>query len=244
MIFKIFRYLEYLALKFQGKGYGAISIDKEVSAVLRLLKGNLNMAIDIGANIGSYTERLLQSKPDIEVHLFEPASVNYLKLISKFENFSNVFINQLAVSNQNQASILYSNFAGSPLGSLSKRNLSHFNVEFEEQENIVSIKFEDYWRDILKMKAIDLVKMDIEGHELDALNGLGESIRSIKLIQFEFGGCNIDSRTYFQDFWYFFKNNNFELYRITPFGSQHVKQYREFDESFVTTNYLAKNKAL
>lgn len=244
MIFKLFRYLEYLALKAQGKGYGAISIDKEVSAALRLLKGNLNLAIDIGANIGSYTERLLQSKPDIEVHLFEPAAINYPKLNSKFENLSNVFINQLAVSNQNQTSILYSNFAGSPLGSLSKRNLKHFNVDFEEQEQIVTIRFEDYWRNQLNSKTIDLVKMDIEGHELDALNGFGESIKSIKLIQFEFGGCNIDSRTYFQDFWYFFKGNNFELYRITPFGDQPVTHYREFDESFVTTNYLAKNTTL
>jgi len=60
------------------------------------------------------------------------------------------------------------------------------------------------------------------------------------VIQFEFGGCNIDTRIFFQDFWYFFKNNNFEIYRITPFGAAHKECYREFEECFLTTNYLAR----
>ena len=49
---------------------------------------------------------------------------------------------------------------------------------------------------------IDLLKLDVEGNELLALKGLSDSIEYIKIIQFEFGGSNIDSRTYFQDFYY------------------------------------------
>jgi hypothetical protein len=54
-----------------------------------------------------------------------------------------------------------------------------------------------------------------------------------------FGGCNIDTRTFFQDFWYFFMEQNFRIWRITPSGIFQVKSYSEYDESFVTTNYIA-----
>ena len=87
---------------------------------------------------------------------------------------------------------------------------------------------------------LDFVKLDIEGHELDARNGVGEALKFIAVIQFEFGGCNIDTRTFWQDFWYFFKKNNFDLYRITPFGKIKIKKYREIDEFFSTSNFLAK----
>ena len=50
---------------------------------------------------------------------------------------------------------------------------------------------------------IDFFKIDVEGHEMDVLKGIGDKISNIKLIQFEFGGCNIDTRCFFQDFWYF-----------------------------------------
>ncbi len=241
MIFKLLRYAEYLVLKSQGKGYGAISIDREVKAALNLLEKSLSLAVDIGANIGSYAHQLLKSKPELELHLFEPSTSNYSKLISRFENNSNIFINQLAISNRNDSAILYGDFDGSPLSSLSNRNLKHFYVNFHEVERVTTTRFEDYWSSQLNKRCVDLVKMDIEGHELDALKGFGESINSIKLIQFEFGGCNIDSRTYFQDFWYFFEKENFKLFRITPLGIQPIIRYREFDENFITTNYLALN---
>jgi hypothetical protein len=84
--------------------------------------------------------------------------------------------------------------------------------------------------------------MDIEGNELSALRGFGKALQVTKVLQFEFGGCNIDTRTFFQDFWYFFKENNFDIYRITPFGSDPILQYTELDECFTIANYIAVNK--
>ena len=103
--------------------------------------------------------------------------------------------------------------------------------------------FEDYWKTVLNSQQIDICKIDIEGHELDALVGFGEAIKHISVIQFEFGGCNIDTRTFFQDFWYFFQEKGFDLYRISPIGLIHIPRYRELDEFFfITTNYLAKRR--
>jgi len=68
---------------------------------------------------------------------------------------------------------------------------------------------------------------------------LGGALKEIQIIQFEFGGCNIDTKTFFQDFWYFFKENGFAIYRISPKGPLLLDKYREADETFRTTNYVA-----
>ena len=145
------------------------------------------------------------------------------------------------MSNINSRSILYSNESGSGLGSLTKKKLDHFGIDFSVEENIELIRFDEYSVNNIIDKDIDLLKIDVEGHELKVLEGVGEKIKNIKIIQFEFGGCNIDTKTYFQDYWYFFLKNNLQIFRITPFGNYEIKNYKEEYERFQTTNYFCVN---
>jgi len=239
----IFKLLEKLAAYAQGKGYGASSIKNEVKQSLCFTKKDSILAIDIGGNIGNYSQELLRQSPNSEIHIFEPSKVNIQKLNQSFHNQPNVKVQPFALSDEAGGGVLYSDRPGSGLGSLTKRNLVHFNIDFEESENINKIRFEDYWRNVLDSREIDLVKIDIEGHELSALKGFGAAIEAVKVIQFEFGGCNIDTRTYFQDFWYFFNGKGFDLHRITPFGSSLLDKYSEMDECFRTTNYIAVRRS-
>ena len=137
---------------------------------------------------------------------------------------------------------------GSGLASLSKRRLDHFNISMDVVETVNTIRFDEFlsFDDVPEIpEIIDYVKMDVEGHELSVLKGFGSFIDKVKLVQFEFGGCNIDTRTYFQDFWYFFKEKNFSLYVITPYeGPQKINEYKESSEFFTTTNYIALNNNL
>ena len=112
------------------------------------------------------------------------------------------------------------------------------------EEKIKLIRLDQYWSESINSNFIDLLKIDVEGHEIDVLKGLGDKIKYVKAIQFEFGGCNIDSRSYFQDFWYFFKENNFKIFRISPIGLIEIKKYSEQYESFITTNFISINNAL
>lgn len=198
--------------------------------------------IDIGGNKGSYTQEILKKFPNCKVVIFEPALSNMKILKEKFKDNSNVILEQLAIANDNANVILYSNEAGSGLASLTKRRLEHFAINFSHTEDIKSIKFEDYWKEKLDSKNIDFCKLDIEGHEMDAFIGFGKAINYIDLIQFEFGGCNIDTRIFFQDFWYFFKKKGFDLFRISPLGIIPITNYKESDEYFTTSNYLVKRK--
>lgn len=173
--------------------------------------------------------------------IFEPASVNAEYLKKRFMKNPKVIVEEKAVALESGIGKLYADAEGSPIASLTRRRLDHFEIDFSHTEEISLVRFEDYWKTELSSQGIDFLKLDIEGHELDALKGMGESLNLTKLIQFEFGGCNIDTRTFFQDFWYFFTSRNFELYRITPFGPIKISRYSEMDETFSTTNYLARN---
>ena len=117
-------------------------------------------------------------------------------------------------------------------------------MDFNIEEKIKIIRFKDYWNNEINSEVIDLFKIDVEGHEMDVLKGIDDKISNIKLIQFEFGGCNIDTRSFFQDFWYFFNNHNFKIFRISPLGLIELKKYKEIYEHFCTTNFLCLNKNL
>ena len=242
-VFRLADRIERLAAKAKGKGYGTASIEKENELTHKLLKQRPTLAIDIGGNIGDYTAEIRRRTPDTEIHIFEPSVTNISRLRDRFSGDRNIRIAPFAVSDNAGAATLFANVAGSGLASLTQRRLDHFNIDFNVKESVQTIRFEDYWRDTLASRPIDIVKLDIEGHELSALNGFGQAIYSVAVLQFEFGGCNIDTRTFFQDFWYFFKELGFDIYRVTPIGLEYLERYRESDEYFSTTNYIAVNKA-
>ena len=116
------------------------------------------------------------------------------------------------------------------------------HIDFDTRETIRAIRFEDYWTEQLHGRALDMVKIDIEGHELAALKGFGLALAATRVIQFEFGGTDIDTRTFIQDFWYLFRDAGFRIYRFTPFGLQGIDHYSEREECFAFTNFVAVNQ--
>jgi FkbM family methyltransferase len=235
---------EKITQSIQGKGWGSATIEKEVETLQSFLKGTPNLAIDIGGNIGNYSAELRRINPELEIHIFEPSAINITKLTKRFNEDKKIIIQPFGVSETEGSATLFSNELGSALSSLSKRKLDHFNIDFTAYEAVNIIRFEDYWNNVLCKKHIDILKIDIEGHELSALQGMGEAIGNISLIQFEFGGCNIDTRSFFQDFWYFFLDAGFHIFRISPLQPILIERYSEENEIFMTTNYIAVNKRL
>lgn len=241
--FKLLNLVERAAALGQGKGYGSATIEQEVQLLQSFSLEKPTLAVDIGGNVGTYTAELRKRNPELEIHTFEPSRTNLDKLKAKFETDKLIKLIPFAVSDKAGEAVLFSNEPGSGLGSLTNRRLDHLNINFDTKETIQTIRFEDYWVNELQSRRIDLAKIDIEGHEMSALHGFGDALKATKVIQFEFGGCNIDTRTFFQDFWYFFKLNDFDIYRITPIGAQPILRYSELDEFFSTTNYIAVNTA-
>jgi len=135
---------------------------------------------------------------------------------------------------------LYYDNVGSGLASLTKRDLELLGIDFDKSED-VAIDTVDNFCIEHNIKKIDLLKIDVEGHELDVLCGAETIFDNIEVVMFEFGGCNIDTKTYFRDFYKFFNEQDMIIYRITPSGYLHeLGDYKESFEQFRTTNFIAK----
>ena len=225
-----------------GKGATSIQPEKEIELIKKFLNDNLEIVFDIGANVGDYSDLLLTNFNIKNFFLFEPSKKSYTELTDKFQNIDNLRILNFGLSDKTKQVPFYGNFEGSSGSSVYKRKLDHFNTTFIEQEKIDLIKFDDFYTEEIKGKSIDFMKLDIEGHEYFAFEGMKNCINSIKLIQFEFGGCHIDSRTYFQDFYYYFNEFDFDIYRMRPNGLIKINSYKESDENFHYSNFLAVNK--
>jgi len=238
------RFEEQLQLA-QGKGGGTASLAQEVRAGLSLLPASRRtkpVVFDIGANVGEWSSTLLEIEPDASVVCFEPSQVASEILSERFSRISNVRIVQIGIGKQRETTQLWADRAGSGLGSLSRRRLDHFGIDFSFTEK-VEVTTLDEWTGINDIYP-DLLKLDIEGHELDALNGSTETLEHVSVVQFEFGGCNIDTRTYLQDFFYFFTERNFRIFRLGPNGVLPIRRYSERDEVFITSNFFAVSESV
>jgi len=211
--------VEMAARLSQGKGWGSETVKLEVQAALSLLSASDRVkpvVLDVGANVGSWTAALLSLAPEATVFAFEPSQAAFRRLADRFSDSPQVTAIQAAVGRANGDATLWADSAGSGLASLTRRRLDHFGIDFSHSEEVSVITL-DSWRLDSGVTPI-LLKMDVEGHELDVLVGAPELLKSIKVVQFEFGGCNIDTRTFFQDFFYFFDEAGYVIHRLGPRG--------------------------
>lgn len=234
--------VEDLVQRQLGKGSGAWSTSAEAIAIgkfIKQLKLDCVIAIDAGANIGNWSAEILKLFPEAEIFAFEPSTDAFQKLSARFKLEKNVHCFNLALGKSPSTSTLYADKSGSGLGSLTKRRVAHFNIDFQHHEEVQVKTLDGFLSSTRPNIKPNVLKMDVEGHELDILQGAAEALSDIKIIQFEFGGSNIDTRTFFQDFWYLFKTANFKIYRLTPSGPLQIKNYSEQDETFRATNFIA-----
>lgn len=234
------RAVETSARLAQGKGWDSGTVVQEVAASVSLLPKPTPpqpTVLDVGANVGLWSEALLASVPGAEVFAFEPSYAAFQQLTNRFQGRDNVHLVNAAVGRASGAGKLWADQAGSGLGSLTRRRLDHFGIDFSHSEEVRIVTLDEWCRE--NRVTPQVLKMDVEGHELDVLRGAEQMLREVQVVQFEFGGCNIDTRTYFQDFFYLLTESGFNIMRLTPKGLVAVPAYREQDESFETTNYFA-----
>ncbi len=198
---------------------------------------------DVGANAGDYSLLLSEVfKSKAQIFAFEPSLKTYQRFLHNTQTLKNVKAHHFGFGNENTRITLFSNADESGLASLYDRRLDHFNIALSQKEDI-ELRTLDGFCTEEGIRQIHFLKLDVEGHELKVLEGAKELLKTgrIHFIQFEFGGCNIDSRTYLQDFYYLLKDQ-YQLYRIVKDGIYPITAYNEAYEAFKTTNYLAEKK--
>ncbi|HEX7387971.1 MAG TPA: FkbM family methyltransferase [Castellaniella sp.] len=192
----------------------------------------------MGANKGDWSAALLKLKPKFgKLLVCEPQASLRPSLVNLLAPSHDVFIEQVAVGASPGDMVLYADHAGSPLASMYHRDISHYNISMDQQQT-VSVTTVDLLLEKYELASVSFLKLDAEGHEFEILKGAQHSLSDcrIRALSFEFGGCNIDSRTYFKDFWQLLvREHGYSMFRILP--SRLLLRLKEYSETLEQFNW-------
>ena len=214
-----------------------------IDNLMNLLKNRKEEIVifDIGANIGSYSQMIIDKSDnaDIQLHLFEPTKSCFDTLFRKFKSRHGVYLNNIGISNENTIATIYYDKQQSGLASLYQRDLESYHLKLNQSEEI-QLKRLDSYIEKNDIKHIHFIKIDIEGHELKAFEGFGKYLNSdfIDYIQFEYGGANLDSHTSLMEIYRFLNSRGFKIAKIMPNGLE-IRTYSTYMDNFNYANYVA-----
>lgn len=181
--------LKPLNIEIHGKGYlqsfaksefkkDAFQIQKEI-----LDNRDVKIIFDIGANRGDVLQNYLNTFPNAIIHCFEPFPTTFLQLQKRYPNNKRVILNQIAISNSVSKSEMFVN-SNVDTNSLLKPIETGLTSD-KQVKNISKIEVKTTTIDEYCLKnnihLIDILKMDIQGGEYNALLG-AESLLNRKSI--------------------------------------------------------------
>ena len=240
----IVRYSELGSCMIQGKGTGTgWDIGSEVSVAARLVRTKTPTLLDVGANFGTWSTQMTELFPAYSKLLLVEPQPKCLEAIAKL-NFRDSAVCPCAVSDQEGEMKFFTadRKQGWEAASLFERRETYFS-EVGQSAMVVRVRKLDYIIAEQGLASIDFMKIDVEGADFLALKGAEANLKNhnIKAMSFEFGSGNINSRTFFRDFWDFLRPLGYSISRILPGGKLlKIEEYAEDLEYFRgVTNYVA-----
>jgi FkbM family methyltransferase len=240
----VIRSIELASCLLQGKGSGTgWDMPSEVSVAATFIKTQTPVLLDVGANVGDWSTMMLRLFPQCSNLLLVEPQPECGDILAKIK-ISNKKMFPCAVADKSGDVNFYTaeQKDGWDGASLFERLDTCYTGVSQRRLTVPIRKIDDIVEEVGITK-VDFMKMDIEGAELMALKGAEDCLRkgTIRALSFEFGSGNINSRTYFRDFWDFLGRYEFAIFRVLPGGKLlRINEYHESLECFYrATNYIA-----
>jgi FkbM family methyltransferase len=173
------------------------SLDSETNGEYWLLDNLPTNAVvlDVGFNMGDYTEQVLQRCPTATVHAFDPARAIQAVYEERFSSDSRIHFYPIALSNEAGELEFYD--YNNECSSLTRR------VDAGEEKECykVSVQTLDSWFKEQGIDKIDLLKVDAEGFDANVLEGTVALLEAKKIgaIMFEYASGWIGNRRFLGD---------------------------------------------
>ena len=156
--------------------------------VLKLLqKRNLDLIIDIGSNKGQFTFVSKIYFPNVTIYSFEALRSEFEKYINLISSFKNIKAYNYALGNINKKTNM--NIASSPdssslleISEIQSKKFGTYKTNFYEE---IEIRKLDEWLDQIKNFKSILMKVDVQGYELEVLKGSKQVLKHINYLYIE-----------------------------------------------------------
>jgi FkbM family methyltransferase len=150
------------------------------SVGMRLLQTHTSgTVLDIGANLGSFCVRLAKNNPALTFHAFEPQRIIYYQLCANtfINGLDNIHCHQFGLSNKTQRIEL-------EMPDYNKEhNIGAFSIDEDTRDNDYECKTVGkkervtvFSLDSAEHRNIVLIKLDVEGHELEVIRGAKKTL--------------------------------------------------------------------
>ncbi len=210
-------------------------------------KGEMDLCVfDIGANIGEWSQTLMQqaptSEPSITVHAFEPCAGTQQTLrdnLKRWELQEWVKPHAMALSSESGQREFFS--LGDNLGINSFHPLDSAEVRANMEVEEVKAQTLDEFCQERDIPRIHFIKIDTEGHDLEVLLGAKEMLASgaIDMVQFEYNMRWIYAGHFLRDAFLWLEPFGYRLGKVTPKGIEFYDAWHPELETFRESNILA-----
>ncbi|HXG84622.1 MAG TPA: FkbM family methyltransferase [Pyrinomonadaceae bacterium] len=177
-------------------GYAEVERAEQIFYLEYLREGMT--VFDVGANVGELTLLFSRFAAGGRVHAFEAsrAAFERLETVCRAANRHNVVLNHIALADK-KGSILLHVYDGSYLSfnSQAVRPLKDYGLNLEPvgTEETTATTIDDYCEE-KRIERVDLLKIDVEGAELQVMRGARKMLESRRVgcLTFEFGQTTFD----------------------------------------------------
>jgi FkbM family methyltransferase len=147
-----------------------------------LLKHKIQTVFDVGANIGQFSTLVREVLPEAGIYAFEPVKECYEQLILGFSNDKEYHPYHMALGASKSESVIHKN-EYLPSSSILQTTLSHTkffpHTEHTTDETVQIERLDDLHIDI---KRNALLKMDVQGYEMEVLKGATRTLKNIDVV--------------------------------------------------------------
>jgi len=207
-----------------------------------LMIGKKNLIIfDVGAHIGKTIKKYQSNFPISKIYAFEPYPPLYNELSNKFKNNSEINISQIGLSNKSGTTTFYlSKYEN--LNSFKKPNHRAWGFDDHYTIQVETTSLEKYCSKN-SINYIDILKIDVQGSELDLLEGSEDLLinEKIGIIYIEWQVVPLyENHSLYFEISDFLKQFGYELFNIYNVNEARSGQMRWADAIF-TSKSIRKN---
>jgi FkbM family methyltransferase len=160
--------------------FGTYFLEEDILSCWEATAKGAKVVLDVGANAGIYSLAALAIQPEAIVHAFEPTPeiAARLRATAKLNGLDHLYVHEVAVSNKNGEAIL-KRFRGE-LGTNEGMNFISPEIADADSERVRTVCLDQFCQD-RSIDHVDLLKLDVQGHEHSALQGAEHLIRAARV---------------------------------------------------------------